>query len=257
MSIPQYNGVISFNSIGPMDFTIFELSTVFVAVFLGALVQGTIGFGMAIVAAPILYLVTPELVPGSIILMAMLIGSLTVSQNRQAVQVNDIKSAVLGRIPGSLIGAALLSVASQRVMGLFMGGSVLFAVLASLSPLKFQANGRTLFSAGLLSGIMGTASSIGGPPMALVMQNQSGERIRANLSAYFVFSSVISLSVLTYSGLFGWLQFKYGLMLVPCVLAGNAAARKLVPYVNQTMIRKALLVLCTIAGLSAVASAFS
>lgn len=238
-----------------MDFTAVELITVFVAIFFGALVQGTIGFGLAIVAAPVLYLVTPELVPGSIILMAMLIGSLTARRNIHAVQVRDLRSAILGRIPGSLLGAALLSVASQRTMGMFMGGSVLFAVLASLSPYKVQANGKTLFSAGVLSGIMGTASSIGGPPMALVMQNQSGEHIRANLSAYFVASSVISLSILTYSGLFGWMQLKYGLMFVPCVLAGNLAARRLVPYVNQAVIRKALLVLCSIAGVSAVISA--
>ena len=238
-----------------MEFTVFELITVFVAVFFGAVVQGTIGFGLAIVAAPVLYLVTPELVPGSIILMAMLIGSLTAKQNIHALHVPDLKSAIMGRIPGSLLGAVLLSVASQRTMGMFMGGSVLFAVVASLSPYKVQANGRTLFSAGVLSGIMGTASSIGGPPMALVMQNQSGERIRANLSAYFVVSAVISLSILTYADLFGWLQLKYGLMFVPCVVAGNMTARKLVPYVDQAMIRKALLVLCSIAGIGAIASA--
>ncbi|AMO57204.1 hypothetical protein GZ77_16625 [Endozoicomonas montiporae] len=238
-----------------MDFSLFELLTVFVAIFFGALVQGTIGFGLAIVAAPILYLVTPELVPGSIILMAMLVGGLTAKRNLHAVELSDLKSAIMGRIPGSLLGAALLTVASQRTMGLFMGGSVLFAVMASLSPYKVQANGKTLFSAGLVSGIMGTASSIGGPPMALVMQNQSSERIRANLSAYFVASAVISLSILTYSGQFGWVQLKYGLMFVPCVLAGNLVARKLVPHVNQAMIRKALLLLCSVAGISAIISA--
>lgn len=238
-----------------MDFTVFELITVFVAIFFGALVQGTIGFGLAIVAAPILYLVTPELVPGSIILMAMLVGGLTAKRNIHAVKLNDLKSALMGRIPGSLLGAVLLTMASHRAMGLFMGGSVLFAVLASLSPYKVQTNGKILFSAGFLSGIMGTASSIGGPPMALVMQNQSGERIRANLSAYFVVSAVISLSILAWSGQFGWLQLKYGLMFVPCVLAGNLVARKLEPYVDQAMIRKALLMLCSVAGIGAIASA--
>ena len=238
-----------------MDFTIFELIAAFVAIFFGALVQGTIGFGLAIVAAPVVYLVTPELVPGSIILMGMLIGSLTAKRSMHAVKLQEIKSALMGRIPGSLLGAVLLTMVSQRTMGLFMGGSVLFAVLASFSPFKVQANGKTLFSAGLLSGIMGTASSIGGPPMALVMQNQSGERIRANLSVYFAVSAVISLSILAYSGQFGWLQLKYGLLFVPCVLAGNWVARKLVPHVDQAMIRKALLVLCSVAGIGAIAAA--
>ena len=238
-----------------MDFTVFEFITAFVAIFFGALVQGTIGFGLAIVAAPILYLVTPELVPGSVILMGMLIGSLTAKRSLHAVKLNDLRSALMGRIPGSLLGGVLLTMISQRSMGLLMGGSVLFAVLASLSPYKIHANDKTLFSAGLLSGIMGTTSSIGGPPIALVMQNQSGEHIRANLSVYFAVSAVISLLILAYSGRFGWLQLKYGLLFVPCVLAGNWVARKLVPHVDQAMIRKALLVLCSVAGIGAIVAA--
>lgn len=238
-----------------MDFSIFELLIVFGAVFLGALVQSLIGFGLAIVAAPILYIFTPELVPGSLILMGLLTGSLTARRYIHALEVRDIQSAVLGRVPGSVLGAMLLGIASQRTMGLFMGGSVMFAVLASLSPYRVKVNRKTLFSAGVLSGIMGTTSSIGGPPMALVMQNQSGDRIRANLSAFFVCSSIISLSILAYTGLFGWMQLKYGLLLVPMAFLGNLLAGRLVHFTNQQMIRKALLVLCTVAAVSAIYSA--
>ena len=239
-----------------MDFSTYQLFLAFGAVFLGALVQSLIGFGLAIVAAPVLYIVTPDLVPGSLILMAMLTGSLTARRYVHALEVRDIKSAIIGRVPGSILGALLLSIASRRVMGLFMGASVMFAVLASLSSYKIEANRKTLFSAGLLSGIMGTASSIGGPPMALVMQNQTGDRIRANLSAYFVCSSVISLSILSYAGLFGWTQLKYGLMLVPMVVLGNFLASKLVSHINQESTRKALLMLCSMAAVSAIYTAY-
>ena len=123
-----------------MDFTIFELITAFVAIFFGALVQGTIGFGLAIVAAPVVYLVTPELVPGSIILMGMLIGSLTAKRSMHAVELQEIKSALMGRIPGSLLGAVLLTMASQRTMGLFMGG--LGTLCGAGKPQPLQGSGE-------------------------------------------------------------------------------------------------------------------
>ena len=44
--------------------------------------------------------------------------------------------------------------------------------------------------------MMGTAASIGGPPMALLLQNESGNRIRANLAVFFVIGSFISLVML-------------------------------------------------------------
>ena len=41
-----------------------------------------------------------------------------------------------------------------------------------------------MFSAGFLSGFMGTSSSIGGPPMALVLQHEENDFIRANMAAF-------------------------------------------------------------------------
>ncbi|MDB2384700.1 sulfite exporter TauE/SafE family protein [Endozoicomonas sp.] len=107
----------------------------------------------------------------------------------------------------------------------------------------------------MLSGVMGTASSIGGPPMALLMQNEGGDRIRANLSVFFVVSSCISLVVLTYADMFHTEHFLYGLYMLPGVFIGNWLAGMVVHKVNKTMMKRALFFLCGFSGLGAMWSA--
>ena len=47
---------------------------------------------------------------------------------------------------------------------------------------------------------MGTASSIGGAPVALVYQHAGGPRTRATLASIFVFGTVISIGTLAIAG---------------------------------------------------------
>ena len=110
-------------------------------------VQGSIGFGLAVVSAPALYLINPVLVPGPIIVTALIIGALTAKRYISALRIGDLQYAIAGRVPGSMLGGLLLSLVSARSMSLLLGGSVLMAVLASLTPIKFQANRTSLFTA--------------------------------------------------------------------------------------------------------------
>ena len=47
--------------------------------------------------------------------------------------------------------------------------------------------------AGALSGFMGTIVSIGGPPIALLYQNESGPSLRGTLSAFFVVGVALAI----------------------------------------------------------------
>ena len=44
----------------------------------------------------------------------------------------------------------------------------------------------TLVAAGLVSGVAGTATSIGGPPMAILYQHRPPRQIRTTLAVYFM-----------------------------------------------------------------------
>ena len=238
-----------------LELSLVELLTALVVVAAGALVQGSVGFGLSIVAAPFLYELNPELVPGPLMMMGLAMGLMTVRRHAAYVNISTLKFATLGRIPGTFIGAWLLAMASASQMSLMLGTAVLLAVVISMTSYKVTATRLSLTMAGFFSGVFGTASSIGGPPMALILQNESPEQIKANLAIFFVVGSLMSIAVLVATGLFGWHSLIYGLSMLPGVWLGFWLAGYVSRYLTPEIVRASLLVICSLSGTFAILSA--
>ncbi len=225
-------------------------------ILVGAFVQTAVGFGLAVIAAPVLYLLDPDYVPAPVVVAALTLSIVNAVTYRDGISFAGLRSAVIGRIPGSLAGAGLLLWIDQRWLALWIGLSVLFAVGVSLSRLRWHPTPARMMLAGFLSGFMGTSTSIGGPPMALLWQHQALNRIRANLAAFFVVSCLISLLVLAPVGRFGSQQMVLSLPLLPATLAGFWLARRTMHRLPHNIVRLVSLGLCALSGLAAVISAF-
>ena len=238
-----------------MELSLIELAAALTVVAAGALVQATIGFGMSIVAAPFLYEINPALVPGPLMMMALGLGVLSLKRDAGHVNFSSLKFAFIGRVPGTFVGAWLLAVASASQMSFILGIVVLLAVLISMTSYKVTATKGNLAVAGFFSGVFGTTSSIGGPPMALIMQNETPAQIRANLAMFFMIGSSFSLVVLAYSGLLGWSSLIYGLSLLPAVGVGFWLAGFATRYVSPDFVRRGLLLVCSLSGTFAIISA--
>jgi len=214
-------------------------------VFLGALTQSLIGFGLAVVASPLLYIVDPQLVPGPVIAMGFTISLLTLFRERGHLEFN----ALLGRVPGGFIGASLLLFAPQPILGLSIAAIVAVAVILSLYKFSLPVNKKTLFGAGVVSGIFGNIAAIGGPPMAILLSGKDASQFRAALSAFFIFSSTIAMVILAITGLLELKHLWLSLMLLPSVLLGYLVAGRLVGSVDKDKTKMATLVLCSISAL--------
>ncbi|MFT5937624.1 MAG: putative membrane protein YfcA, partial [Pseudohongiellaceae bacterium] len=149
-----------------------EIIAAMLIIFIGSYVQSSIGFGLAIISAPVLFFIDPLYVPAPITISALTLSIANAVKHRHAVSFSELKFAIIGRVPGTVAGGLLLIWIDVQGLALFLGISVIAAVLLSLSRLRFRATRVSMFSAGLLSGFMGTSSGIGGPPMALVMQHE-------------------------------------------------------------------------------------
>ncbi len=231
-----------------------ELFYAVAVVVAGSYIQSSIGFGLAIIAAPLLFLLNPDYVPAPITVCAFTLSIANVWSHRDSVSFTGLKYAILGRIPGSVAGAILLLWIDQQLLGLWLGISVLVAVALSAKTFAVTPTNGHLMTAGFFSGFMGTSSSIGGPPMALVMQHQDAQFIRANLSAFFVLSSVMSLAMLAPVGYFGTKQMLLSLPLLPGTLLGYWLARKTWHLISPRLLRYSSLVLCSFCGLLAMLS---
>ncbi|AVI66379.1 hypothetical protein CKQ84_11100 [Shewanella sp. WE21] len=218
-------------------------------VFLGALTQSLIGFGLAVVASPLLYIVDPQLVPAPVIAMGFSIALLTLVRERGHLEFNGLQYALLGRVPGGFIGASLLLFAPQPILGLSIAAIVTVAVILSLYKFSLPVNKKTLFGAGVVSGIFGNIAAIGGPPMAILLAGKDASQFRAALSAFFIFSSMIALVILAITGLLELKHLWLSLMLLPSVILGYLVAGRLVGHVDKEKTKMATLVLCSISAL--------
>ncbi|MFK7863593.1 MAG: sulfite exporter TauE/SafE family protein [Pseudohongiellaceae bacterium] len=232
----------------------FEVFAAVVVIFVGSYVQSSIGFGLAIISAPVLFFIDPLYVPAPITISALTLSVANAAKHRHAVSFSQLKFAIIGRVPGTIAGGVLLVWMDTRTLALFLGSSVVVAVLLSLSKMRFRTSNSSMFCAGLLSGFMGTSSGIGGPPMALVMQHEGGDFIRANLAAFFIVSSTMSLIMLTAVGRFGVHEMVSSLPLMPAALIGYWVAMRTLHLVSHEKLRFFSLVLCLLAGSSAIAS---
>lgn len=223
-------------------------------IFVGATVQASIGFGLAIIAAPLLFALSPDYVPGPITIVALVLSIMLALRHRHSISLVGLGAAISGRIPGSVAGGLLLVWADTRTLSLWIGLSVLAAVGVSLSRLRLAPTTGRMAFAGFMSGFMGTSTSIGGPPMALLLQHEAADAMRANLAAFFIVSCVLSLLVLIPTGHMTGTHLLLALPLLPAAWLGHWIAGRYIHRFPQQHIRMVSLVLCSVSGLAAVIS---
>jgi len=226
-----------------------EILTVVLTVLFGATLQGSVGFGMGLIASPILILIDPRFVPGPILLSTTVLTVLLVYRERTAIDFHGIQWAMVGRLVGTVLASAILLVVSADQLVLLIGVFILSAVGMSLSGFRFDPIRPVLVMAGMLSGLLGTIASVGGPPMALVYQHAAGARIRSTMSGFFLLGTILSLGALWYVGRFGAYEIQLTLVMLPSVLTGFVLSKWTAVYVDRGYVRPAVLSVAAGAGL--------
>ncbi len=204
-----------------------EFALLSLTVGVGALLQVSIGFGLGMIAAPVFALVDPSMAPTVVLLLATGVTAMVVARERHGADLRGCGWALTGRVPGVLAGALLVALLPARFLTLFIAAVVLAGVALSIAGYVPRERRSSVLLAGLASGLMGTATSIGGPPMAMVWQRLSGARLRATMSTFFLVGSLMSLAALTTAGAVGAHSLRRAALLAPAALAGVLLARPL------------------------------
>ncbi|MFF4197008.1 sulfite exporter TauE/SafE family protein [Nonomuraea sp. NPDC001831] len=224
-----------------------------VAVFLGAVVQGSVGFGLGLVAAPVLTMLDHSLMPGAIQVVNMTLPLFTLAAEWRRVDWRGLGFALLGRVPGSAVGAVIVVYVSVQALGVLVGVMVLLAVGLTARTVSVVRNGATITGAGFASGITGTATGIGGPPLALVYQDAKGPQIRATLAMFFFLSAAQSIGILALVGHLPGRALATGAILIVPMILGFLASRPLRRHLDGGKVRTAVLVVATASALALIA----
>lgn len=212
-----------------------------VVVFLGSLVQGSIGLGMNLIAAPPLVLLEPELVPVPLLVALIVLATLTLFRELGDTDWRGVGFAVSGRVPGSVLGVLVVALLPVAEFSITVGILVLGFVALSMSRWQLRPGPTSLAAAGFAGGVTGTAASIGGPPVALLYQHSDGPCLRATMAAYSVFGTLVSLVVLAGAGQFDLTHLLNGLALVPFMAAGFWGSGPLRRHLSGPWLRIAVL----------------
>jgi uncharacterized membrane protein YfcA len=217
--------------------------------------QGAVGFGANLVAAPLLVMIDPVFVPGPLIAVALVLNGLMMWRDREPVERSHIGLALAGRVPGSALGALALVAIPPGDIGVFFGVLVLVAVALSFSPFDVPVTRPNIAGAGAVSGFMGTSIGIGGPPIALLYQHEPGVRFRSIVSRLLIYGAVISIVMLVAVGEFGTDELVASLVLAPGVAAGFACSGPLARHLDKGHTRRAILATSAVSALAVILKA--
>ncbi|RAY11648.1 sulfite exporter TauE/SafE family protein [Actinomadura craniellae] len=207
----------------------------------GAIVQSGVGLGLGLVAAPVVTLLFPEMMPGSLLIAAAVLPLLVLAGEAREADWAGLRWAFVGRLAGTPAGIWVVATLPDRALGLAVGAMVLVAVAVTGLSARVPRNRGTLIGAGLMAGAAGTATSIGGPPIALLYQRESGPRVRATLSIFFTVGALLSVLTLAAVDELPARQVAGGLALTPFVIAGFAVSGPFRRYLDRDHTRGAIL----------------
>jgi uncharacterized protein len=220
-----------------------------VAVAVGAVIQGSIGFGYAFVVVPAMALLYSEAVPVTPLLLAVPMTVLMSAREWRAIDTTGFFLITGARAVGTAAGVALLVFVPTDFLSVLVGLLIAAAALASLLRPNFEVNNKTRLAGGVASGITSTAAAIGGPPLALIYQDRSGAELRSTLAISFVVGIAMSLTGLALAGqVEGW-HFVLALQLLPGLLVGLWVSRRVVEHLDERWLRPAVLTFAAVAGL--------
>lgn len=233
-------------------------------IFCASLVQGVAGFGMSVVAVPLLVEVG---YPMSKAVPLVLVGSVLNSfhgalQLRKFIPWREVALAVVCRLVGIFLGSQLLvELAGLETAWLrvFLGTTVLVLILLQFFGLRLTPEHISRFKlpSFLVSGVSHGAVGMGGPFLALwlVSTNWEPRVIRAFLFA--TYSLTLPFALLMMLANFGQAEMSSslagGLLTFPLALLGAHAGCVLARRFDARMLKLVVLLLLAVMGTSSIA----
>lgn len=228
----------------------------------GIVLQTWFGIGFGLVAAPLLFLINPAYVPGPVLILGtslsvLVVSRLTLIKNQGELSWRRVTPAIIARLPGAWLGALLLVSIPAWSLSLLFGVTLLLAVLLTWKVFRVQTSKTSLIFAGFFSGLIGTATSVGGPPMALVYQEQNRITIRNELAAFFMIGTPFSILALIQQGSIDANIAMLSLKMLPGVLIGFWLAHKVDGKIRPESAKPVLLAVSAVSAIFVIYKGFS
>jgi len=225
-----------------------------IIIFIASVVRGFTGFGLALVAVPLLQFIMPVTDTAVFIAIINLTFSLLYYRRSRTV----IKGQPLGRMAlwtgiGVASGTVVLKFVNPAYIQLVWGLLIIFIVIALAGGVSFsiRSDASAMTMSGLFGGLLAGATGITGPPVAVILSARKTpkEKFNAIISVFILFAVSYALVFYLISGLIAWETALLALCSVPALLAGLRTGDVLVARISQKTFTSVVYIVLLIMGI--------
>lgn len=199
---------------------------VLVGIFAAGLLRGFTGFGLALVAVPLLALVLPpQQVVAVIVTLQLLAAGVDLPAAWRDADWRAIRWLTLGMMVCTPAGLLVLSLMSADHARLVIGVLILAAVAVLWRRLVLPPHPRqgVTLAVGAVSGLMNGLAAMPGPPLVIyfLALDRSARVTRASAAAFFVLTAATAIVPLTWQGMATRETLIWSLIALPALLGGQ------------------------------------
>lgn len=215
-----------------------------VALF-AATVNGALGYGFSSLTVPLALLLFPnKILSPALVLVELAINMFVVVLNRQSLAIARKRAMpiLIGLIPGVVIGSYMLSSANPGVLKLCTYVALLPLILSQAAGYRrpIRAERAAGMGLGLGVGVLYSTTTISGPPLALMLNNQGVDKheFRAALGTVRIVESTTTAIAYAMLGLFSSQSMQLVVPIAPAVLLGLPLGMYLIRHVPNEAFRR-------------------
>ena len=227
------------------------------AILAGGLIKGTLGFGMPMVALPIIAFVIPATTAMIILCAPILLTNFLQIKFKQGVSSYRFLPMFVSLVIGLIVGARLILEINLNTITQIIAISIIFAALINCFGFKIQnpnKNREKIITSiiGFGSGILGGLSTFYGPPMLayLVASDLPKEKFVRTVSAMYFIGSFPLYGSLIYYGFATKEDIIMSIFLILPAFISQQIGTRIRDKINQKQFRICILVTLIILGIS-------
>lgn len=222
-----------------------EFQVLTIVTFLAATVNGAVGYGFSSLTVPVaLLFFSNKVLNPALVIVAIVLNGYVLVVNRQSVPAvgKRVLPVLLGLIPGIIGGGFILASLNAEWLKLLTYLSLLPLILLQAGgvrwPLKSERAIGIFMGAGV--GTLYSATTISGPPMALLFNNQGlvQRDFRAAMALLRVAEALLALATYSLLGLLNAESLRLSAWVLPSVLLGVPIGAYLINRVEAETFRR-------------------
>lgn len=222
-------------------------------IFISSVVRGFTGFGLALVAVPLIQFFLPVTDTAVFIAMINVIFSLIYfRRSKEIVKDQPLGAMALWTGIGVAAGTVMLKFVNPAYIQLIWGVLIIFIVISMVRGLNLNIRSErtALTLSGMLGGILAGATGITGPPVAIILSSMKTpkEKFNAVISIFILFAVSYALLFYLITGLIRKEVILLAFCSVPALLAGLYTGDRLVSRISQKTFTIAVYIVLVIMG---------